>query len=306
MTINLTNRVAIVTGAGAGLGREHALLLARLGARVVVNDLGSDVNGRGGSATAAQKVVDEIVAAGGEAIANSASVTDADQVQAMVDATLSRWGRVDILVNNAGILRDKSFSKMALDDFRAVIEVHLMGAVNCTKAVWDVMREQQYGRIVMTTSSSGLYGNFGQSNYGAAKMALVGLMQTLSLEGARNNIRVNCIAPTAGTRMLDGLMSDDVLNALAPRAVSPAVAVLVCDDAPTRMVLCAGAGSFEAAHVTLTPGIYLGTGEEVPHLLAQQLCDVANRGGESVPESGAAQGDVELRKAGFIGMQPSE
>ncbi|CAJ0895650.1 SDR family NAD(P)-dependent oxidoreductase [Ralstonia flatus] len=305
MTINLTNRVAIVTGAGAGLGREHALLLARLGAKVVVNDLGSDVSGRGGSATAAQKVVDEIVAAGGEAIANGASVTDAEQVQNMVAESLSRWGRIDILVNNAGILRDKSFSKMTLDDFRAVIEVHLMGAVNCTKAVWDVMREQQYGRIVMTTSSSGLYGNFGQSNYGAAKMALVGLMQTLALEGARNNIRVNCIAPTAGTRMLEGLMPEAVLNALAPGAVSPAVAALVGEDAPTRMVLCAGAGSFEAAHITLTPGIYLGAGEQVPHLLAQQLSDVANRDSETVPASGAAQGELELRKAGFTDKQAS-
>ncbi|KWF82516.1 3-hydroxyacyl-CoA dehydrogenase [Burkholderia cepacia] len=306
MAINLSNRVAIVTGGGAGLGREHALLLARLGAKVVVNDLGSDVNGRGGSATAAQKVVDEIVTAGGDAIANSASVTDADQVQKMVDETLARWGRVDILVNNAGILRDKSFSKMTLDDFRAVVEVHLMGAVNCTKAVWDVMREQKYGRIVLTTSSSGLYGNFGQSNYGAAKMALVGLMQTLSLEGERSNIRVNCIAPTAGTRMLDGLMPEDVLNALSPGTVSPAVAVLASDDAPSRMVLCAGAGSFEAAYITLTPGIYVGSGEQAPHILAQRLDEVASRNGESVPASGAAQGELELRKAGFTGANSTE
>ncbi|MFX1766353.1 SDR family NAD(P)-dependent oxidoreductase [Paraburkholderia sp. A1RI-2L] len=297
MKIDLTNRVAIVTGAGAGLGREHALLLARLGAKVVVNDLGSDVNGRGCSTTTAQNVVDEIVAAGGEAIANSASVTDSGQVQQMVDQALSRWGHVDILVNNAGILRDKSFSKMTLDDFRAVIEVHLMGSVNCVKAVWDVMREQQYGRIVMTTSSSGLYGNFGQSNYGAAKMALVGLMQTLAIEGERHNIRVNCIAPTAGTRMLEGLMSADVLDTLSPASVSPAVAVLVGADAPSRMVLCAGAGSFEAAHVTLTPGIHIGTGEQVPHQLARRLDEVANRSGENVPTSGVAQGDLELKKA---------
>ncbi|WP_043284764.1 SDR family NAD(P)-dependent oxidoreductase [Paraburkholderia oxyphila] len=300
-SINLTGRVAIVTGAGAGLGREHALLLAGLGAKVVVNDLGSDVTGRGGSATAAQKVVDEIVAAGGEAIANGASVTDFEQVQRMVEQALSHWGRVDILVNNAGILRDKSFSKMALDDFRAVIEVHLMGAVNCTKAVWDVMREQQYGRILMTTSSSGLYGNFGQSNYGAAKMALVGLMQTLALEGERYNVRVNCLAPTAGTRMLEGLMSTNVLEALAPGAVSPAVAVLAGDDAPNRMVLCAGAGSFEAAHITLTPGIYVGTGEQVPHLLAQRLDEVSSRSGEIVPTAGSVQGELELKKAGFDG-----
>ncbi|VWB26569.1 SDR family NAD(P)-dependent oxidoreductase [Burkholderia lata] len=288
MKIDLTNRVAIVTGAGAGLGREHALLLARLGAKVVVNDLGSDVNGRGGSATAAQQVVDEIVAAGGEAVANSASVTDAGQVQHMVDQTLSRWGHVDILVNNAGILRDKSFSKMTLDDFRAVIEVHLMGAVNCTKAVWEPMRERRYGRIVMTTSSSGLYGNFGQSNYGAAKMALVGLMQTLAIEGERYDIRVNCLAPTAGTRMLEGLMSADILDTLSPASVSPAVAVLAGEAAPTRMVLCAGAGSFEAAHITLTPGIHLGTDDQVVHRLARRLDEVADRNGETVPSSGAA------------------
>ncbi|MBV8468365.1 MAG: SDR family NAD(P)-dependent oxidoreductase [Burkholderiaceae bacterium] len=297
MTINLADRVAIVTGAGTGLGREHALLLARLGAKVMVNDLGSDVNGRGGSVSAAQKVVKEIVAAGGEAIANRASVTDTEQVQSMVADTLARWGRIDNLVNNAGFLRDNSFSRMTLDDFRAVIEVHLMGAVNCTKAVWDIMREQQYGRIVMTTSSSGLYGNFGQSNYGAAKMALVGLMQTLALEGAKSNIHVNCIAPTAETRMLESLVAEDVLCTLSPSAVSPAVVALVGENAPTRMVLCAGAGSFEAAHITLTTGIYLGAGEEVSHLLAQQLGDVANRNGDSVPASGAAQGALELRKA---------
>ena len=297
MKIDLTNRVAIVTGAGAGLGREHALLLARLGAKVVVNDLGSDVNGNGGSATAAQRVVDEIVAAGGEAVANSASVTDYEQVQCMVDQALSQWGRVDILVNNAGILRDKSFSKMTLDDFRAVIEVHLMGAVNCSKAVWETMRQQRYGRIVMTTSSSGLYGNFGQSNYGAAKMALVGLMQTLAIEGERYDIRVNCLAPTAGTRMLEGLMSADTLDTLSPASVSPAVAVLAAEDAPSRMILCAGAGSFEAAHITLTPGIHLGTGDQIVHQLAQHLDEVTSRTSETVPSSGAAQGDLELTKA---------
>jgi NAD(P)-dependent dehydrogenase (short-subunit alcohol dehydrogenase family) len=302
MTVKLSNRVAIVTGAGAGLGREHALLLARLGAKVVVNDLGSDVNGRGGSASAAQKVVDEIVAAGGEAIANAASVADVEQVRLMVDETLARWGRVDILVNNAGILRDRSFSKMSLDDFREVIEVHLMGSVICTKAVWDIMREQGYGRIVMTTSSSGLYGNFGQANYGAAKMALVGLMQTLAIEGARHDIRVNCLAPTAGTRMLEGIVSDEVLRTLSPASVSPAVAALVADDAPTRMVLCAGAGSFEAAHITLTPGIFLGSGESIPHMLAQRLDEAASRAGETVPAAAVEQSDLELRKAGFSGV----
>jgi NAD(P)-dependent dehydrogenase (short-subunit alcohol dehydrogenase family) len=299
MSINLCNRVAIVTGAGKGLGREHALLLARLGAKVVVNDLGSDVNGRGASASAAQQVVDEIRALGGEAVANGASVTDFDQVRRMVEDTVQRWGRVDILVNNAGFLRDKSFSKMELSDFRDVVEVHLMGAVHCTKAVWETMRAQGWGRIVLTTSSSGLYGNFGQANYGAAKMALVGLMQTLSIEGEKHNIRVNCLAPTAGTRMLDGLMPEDKLNALAPAAVSPAIGALVCEDAPTRMVLCAGAGSFEAAHITLTQGLHLGTGPDVTHELSRRLEEVAYRANAIVPRSGAAQGDLELKKAGF-------
>jgi NAD(P)-dependent dehydrogenase (short-subunit alcohol dehydrogenase family) len=302
MAINLSNRVAIVTGAGTGLGREHALLLARLGAKVVVNDLGSDVYGKGGSASAAQKVVEEIKALGGEAIANGASVTDSNAVQQMVDETVERWGRVDILVNNAGILRDKTFSKMELADFRDVLEVHLMGAVNCTKAVWDLMREQRYGRIVMTTSSTGLYGNFGQTNYGAAKLALVGLMQTLALEGVKYNVRVNCLAPTAGTRMLDGLVPKDMFDALSPAAVSQAIGVLVGENAPTRMILCAGAGSFETANITLTRGIHLGTGADVVHQLALRLPEVANRQGEIVPDAGSVQGDIELAKAGFKGL----
>ena len=263
MAIEFKGRVAIVTGAGGGLGREHALALAARGARVLVNDLGGTRDGSGGSSSAAQAVVDEIRAAGGEALANGASVTDPVAVQAMVQQAVDAWGRVDILVNNAGILRDKTFAKMELADFQLVVDVHLMGAVYCTKAVWALMNAQQYGRIVMTTSSSGLYGNFGQSNYGAAKMALVGLMQTLSLEGAKNNIRVNCLAPTAATRMTEGLMPQEVLDALKPEAVVPAMLVLAHESAPTRTILCAGAGTFEAAHVTLTSGIHLGLGDEV-------------------------------------------
>src|SRR5512147_333839 len=223
MGLDFTGRVAIVTGAGGGLGREHALLLAKRGAKVVVNDLGGARDGSGHSLTAAEAVVAEIRAAGGEAIANGASVTDYEAVQAMVQQAIDTWGRVDILVNNAGILRDKTFAKMELADFRLVLDVHLMGAVHCTKAVWPVMTAQKYGRIVMTTSSSGLYGNFGQSNYGAAKLALVGLMQTLALEGAKNDIRVNCLAPTAATRMTAGMMSDASLDALDPALVSPAL-----------------------------------------------------------------------------------
>jgi NAD(P)-dependent dehydrogenase (short-subunit alcohol dehydrogenase family) len=226
MGLDFKGRVAIVTGAGGGLGREHALALAARGAKVLVNDLGAGVDGSGGSASAAQAVVDEIRALGGEALANGASVTDFAAVQAMVAQAVQAWGRVDILVNNAGILRDKSFAKMEIADFRLVLEVHLMGAVHCSKAVWPLMAEQKYGRIMMTTSSSGLYGNFGQSNYGAAKMALVGLMQTLALEGEKSNIRVNCLAPTAATRMTENLFPADMLEAFSPGAVVPAMLVL--------------------------------------------------------------------------------
>ena len=286
--IDLAGRVAIVTGAGGGLGRQHALLLARRGARVVVNDLGA-----GADAVAA-----EIVAAGGQARAVQCSVTDADAVQAMVDGVVAEWGRVDILVNNAGILRDKSFAKLDLADFRAVVDVHLMGAANCTKAVWDAMRAQGYGRIVMTTSSSGLYGNFGQANYGAAKMALVGLMQTLALEGAKHGIKVNCLAPTAYTRMMEGILPQDQLDVLDPALVSPAVLALVADDAPTRAILCAGAGGYELAQITMTQGIHLGRAPTAEALL-ERWGELSDRTGEMVPGTGFDQARHELRKAGF-------
>ena len=296
MAIDLTGRVAIVTGAGGGLGRCHALLLASRGARVVVNDLGGSVSGEGASSAAAQAVAAEIEAAGGEAMADGASVTDMGQVAAMVAAARERWGRVDILVNNAGILRDKTFAKMEIADFRAVLDVHLMGAVHCTKAVWEVMREQNYGRIIMTTSSSGLFGNFGQSNYGAAKMALVGLMQTLAIEGHKYSIRVNCLAPTAATRMVEGLLPAEALAALAPEAVSPAVLALVAEDAPTRTILCAGAGGFEQAHVSLTQGIYGGTGDGVAERIEAGWAEIASRTDDVIPENGSAQGAIELKK----------
>jgi NAD(P)-dependent dehydrogenase (short-subunit alcohol dehydrogenase family) len=206
---------------------------------------------------------------------------------------------VDILVNNAGILRDKTFAKMEVADFRQVVDVHLMGAVHCTKAVWAQMVQQKYGRVVMTTSSSGLYGNFGQSNYGAAKLALVGLMQTLSLEGEKHGIRVNCLAPTAATRMTEDIFPPDMLAAFNPAAVVPAMLVLAHDDAPTRAILCAGGGGFEAAHITLTRGLHLGVGEDVPEQLAARLAEVRAREGEIVPGSGAQQGanEVELARA---------
>ena len=297
MTIRFDGRVAVVTGAGGGLGRQHALALAARGAKVVVNDLGGTLDGSGGTPSAALAVVEEIRAAGGVAMASGASVTDAQAVQAMVDEAMRAWGRIDILVNNAGILRDKSFTKMTLDDFRLVVEVHLMGAVNCCKAVWDVMRAQNYGRIVMTTSSSGLYGNFGQSNYGAAKMALVGLMQTLSIEGAKNDIRVNCLAPTAATRMTEHLMPEAVLKLLQPEAVTPGLLALVVDDAPTRAILCAGAGAFARAHITLTPGVFVGLPGDAAEQVAALFDAISARGDETVPESGAAQGTVEIGKA---------
>ena len=298
MTINLKDRVAIVTGAGGGLGRAHALLLARRGARVVVNDLGGAVGGTGGSLSAAEDVAREIVAAGGEAIANGASVAEQGQVEAMVAQAMARWGRVDILVNNAGILRDKSFAKMDMADFRLVIDVHLMGAAYCTKAVWDIMRAQNYGRIVMTTSSSGLYGNFGQANYGAAKMALVGLMQTLAIEGEKNGIRVNCLAPTAATRMMEGLLPAEVVARLTPASVSPGLLALVAEDAPTRTILCAGAGSFEQAQVTLTRGIHVGEREDAAEQVAARWAEIGAPDGAIVPDSSWAQGKTELEKAG--------
>ena len=297
--IDLSGRVAIVTGAGGGLGREHALLLARHGAKVLVNDVGGSVRGEGSSTTPAEQVVAEIKEFGGEAIPNAASVTDPDAVASMVDLVLSHWGKVDILVNNAGILRDKTFSKMDFEEFRLVIDVHLMGAFHCTKAVWQHMKRQCYGRIVMTTSSSGLYGNFGQSNYSAAKLGLVGLMQTLGLEGNKYNIRVNCLAPTAGTRMLDGLMSESMLNALRPAAVSPGLLAIVTDEAPNRAILCAGAGSYERAYITMTRGIHVGLHEHAADEVLSNWAAISDRTGEIVPAAGSVQGEVELRKAGL-------
>ena len=296
MVMRFDGQVAIVTGAGGGLGREHALALAARGAKVVVNDLGGARDGSGGSASAADAVVAEIEAAGGEAIANAASVTDYAAVQAMVDQAMTKWGRIDILVNNAGVLRDKTFAKMDIEDFRFVVDVHLMGAVNCTKAVWEIMRGQNYGRIVMTTSSSGLYGNFGQSNYGAAKMALVGLMQTLSIEGAKNDVRVNCLAPTAHTRMTEDLGAALPLEALAPALVTPGLLYLVSQDAPSRAILAAGAGGFDRAYVTLTQGDFV-TGDDAPEQVAARFDAISDRSGEIVPDMGAAQGMIELTKA---------
>ncbi len=298
MRINFDHQVAVVTGAGGGLGRQHALALAKRGAKVVVNDFGPEFALEDGSkTTAAEQVVREIQAAGGTAMAFNASVTDEKAVAAMVAAAMSAWSRIDILVNNAGILRDKSFSKMPLDDFRLIVDVHLMGAAICTQAVWDIMREQKYGRIVMTTSSSGLFGNFGQANYGAAKMALVGLMQTLSIEGAKDGIHVNCLAPTAATKMTEGLMPAEVLAKLTPESVTPGLLHLVSKDAPTRAILCAGGGTFERAYITMTGGMHIGTGPDAAEQVAANFEAISDSTNATVPKDGSAQVMNEMGKA---------
>ncbi len=260
MTIRFDGKVAIVTGAGGGLGRQHALELARRGAKVVVNDLGGQVDGSGGGSDAAQKVVAEIKTAGGEAIANGSSVTDDTGVANMIKQTMDAFGRIDILIANAGILRDKSFAKMEIADFDAVMAVHVMGTVKPAKACWQIMRDQQYGRIVVTTSSTGLYGNFGQTNYGCAKLALVGFMNTLKLEGAKDNIKVNAICPVAATRMTENLLPPQMLEMLKPEYVTPAVVFLASEEAPTGVIVSAGAGVFSSAQIMESTGVNLGHG----------------------------------------------
>ncbi len=280
MSISFESQVAIVTGAGTGLGRSHALELAARGAKVVVNDLGGARDGSGASMDAAQEVVRLIEDAGGEAIAHGANVAKFDEVQDMVQQAMDKWGRVDILINNAGILRDKSFAKMDLADFQLVMDVHLMGSVNCTKAVWDIMREQNYGRIVMTTSSSGMYGNFGQSNYGAAKMAVLGFMNTLVLEGAKNNIHVNALSPTAGTRMTEDLIPPEMYDLMTPESVTAGALVLCHEDAPNRTILCAGAGGYASTRLFETEGIYLAPEQQDPDSVEANLegiCDMRSQ-----------------------------
>ena len=254
--IRFDGKVAIVTGAGGGLGRQHALELARRGAKVVVNDLGGSMDGSGGSSEAAQKVVAEIEAAGGEAIANGSSVTDDAGVALMVQQAMDKWGRVDILIANAGVLRDKSFPKMEIADFEFVLNVHLMGTVKPVKALWEIMKAQNYGRIVVTTSSSGLYGNFGQTNYGAAKLGIVGFMNTLKIEGQKNNIHVNAVSPVAATRMTESLMPPEILARLAPENVTPGVVYLCSEEAPSGVVLTAGGGAFAVSKIVETEGVY--------------------------------------------------
>jgi NAD(P)-dependent dehydrogenase (short-subunit alcohol dehydrogenase family) len=268
MTISFKDRVAIVTGAGGGLGRAYALELAKRGAKVVVNDLGAERDGTGHS-DAALKVVEEIKSAGGEAMSNGGSVTEYEQMVGMVAKAKEAWGGVHILINNAGILRDKSFAKMEPDDFEMVVRVHLLGAAFATKACWETMREQNYGRILMTTSSTGLGGNFGQSNYGAAKLGMVGLAKTLYLEGAKNDIRVNSLAPTAGTRMTEDIFPEEAYKAFSPESVVPAALYLVSDEAPTNAIVGAGAGVYQSGWVMMNEGVLLPRGEQTVEGFAQ-------------------------------------
>ena len=282
MTINFENQVAIVTGAGGGLGRQHALELGRRGARVVVNDLGGDVDGSGGSVSAAELVSQEIIDNGGQAIANGASVSDIDSVQNMIDQTMATWGRIDILVNNAGILRDKTFSKLEVSNWHAVLDVHLNGSMNCSKLVWPIMTQQNYGRIVMTTSTSGLFGNFGQSNYGAAKLGLVGFMNTLRFEGAKYNIHTNSIAPIAATRMTLSLPGfEDSAERLAPEVVTPAVVFLCSDQAPNGRIIQAAGGRYYSADVRENSGVELGANAKAEDIEANinEILDMSSNVG---------------------------
>ncbi|RLA28682.1 MAG: 3-oxoacyl-ACP reductase [Gammaproteobacteria bacterium] len=287
MSIRFDDQVVIVTGSGNGLGKSHALEFARRGARVVVNDLGGARDGSGGGSAAAEEVVAQIREEGGDAIANGANVADFSQVESMVSQAMDKWGRVDVLVNNAGILRDKTFAKMELADFQMVVDVHLTGSVNCTKAVWEQMREQQYGRIVMTSSSSGIYGNFGQSNYGAAKMGVVGFMNTLAIEGQKYGIKVNSLAPVAATRMTEDLMPENVLSLLQPEAVTPAVIFMASEDAPTRQIIAAGAGVFAKVVIQETPGVFLAESDRDAEHVASAWQQIS-----------ATEGQVELQAGG--------
>ena len=289
MSISFEGRVAIVTGAGVGLGRSHALGLAARGAKVVVNDLGVATDGTGQSSAQAEAVVAEIKEMGGDAMAHGANVTDPEQVQDMVDQAIAKWGKVDILVCNAGILRDKTFVKMELDDFRKVVDVHLMGSVVPTKALWEHFRQNEYGRIVYTTSASGLYGNFGQSNYGAAKAGVVGLMNVLTQEGAKYNIRANILAPTAATRMTEGLLPDQVLELLKPETITPGLLTLLHEDAPSRMILGAGGGCFAECRIYETQGVAFADDELDPDIIAARMDDIRDETGQEIMPGAFAQ-----------------
>ena len=297
MSIRFNDQVVIVTGSGHGLGKCHALEFARRGARVVVNDLGAGVDGSGGGSDAARDVVAQIEAEGGEAMENGANVADFAQVEAMVSDVIDKWGRVDVLVNNAGILRDKTFGKMDLADFAAVVDVHLHGSVNCTKAVWEKMCEQEYGRIVLTSSSSGLYGNFGQTNYGAAKMGVVGFMNALWLEGQKYGIKVNALSPIAATRMTENIIPQHILDLLRPDAVTPAVIFLASEDAPNRQIIAAGAGVYARVVIQETPGIFLPEDQRDAEHIAAAWEQLASTDGQVELQVGSEQTTKHIGKA---------
>jgi len=304
LSIRFDDQVVIVTGSGNGLGKCHALEFARRGARVVVNDLGGTLDGTGTGSAAALEVVTQIEAEGGAAMANGANVTDFGQVEAMVSDAIDKWGRVDVLVNNAGILRDKTFGKMELADFAAVVDVHLFGAVNCTKAVWDKMREQEYGRIVLTSSSSGIYGNFGQTNYGSAKMGVIGFMNALWLEGQKYGIKVNALAPIAATRMTENLIPEHILAMLQPEAVTPAVIFMASEDAPNRQIIAAGAGVYAKVVIQETPGIFLPEEQRDAEHIAASWEQIANTDGQVELQVGSEQTTKHISKAaGALGIK---
>ena len=297
MAIRFDGRVAIDTGAGGGLGRSHALALAARGAKLVVNDFGGAIDGRGASSVMAQKLAEEIRMSGGEAVSHGADVSSAEQVADMVAATYARWGRVDILINNAGIVRDATFAKMDLADFQKVLDVHLMGSVICTKAVWPLMREANYGRILMTSSASGLYGNFGQANYGAAKMALVGLMNALQIEGQKNNIHVNTLAPAAATRMTEAILRPGMAELMKPESVTPAALFLVSEEAPRRTILNAAAGAFSRTFIHETEGVFLPEAERTPEAIAACFDQISDTTGQHLYTDSRGQVDGFLKKA---------